>query len=449
MIVKPAIVTGATLFFAALPASANLLSDLYQRAVQHDGQYQAALAQHQAALQARPQLRAGILPTLGASASYSRNRQDVQQTNFPGGGSGGDSDSSEVTFFNSLTANLQLTQPLFDWGVFARLRQIDERIAQAEAELSAADQALILRTVSAYFDWLAAEDSLRFARAEKEAIQQQLKQAQSRYEVGLSAITDVQEAQARFDLADAQEISAASTLRSSREALRVITGDWPDAPALLRTPLETHPPEPANPDAWVEQALNSNLDLKAAELARGVAREQIREQRASQLPSLNLIGTHRYSDEADRLFGSKSEFSSIGLQLDLPLFSGGANLARVKEQRFLHDRAIALLDQARREARQGARDAYDGVVTGAAQVRALRQAVKSSEVARDAVVAGFDVGSRTSVDVLDAQRELFRAQRDLSRARYDYLLSILRLKQSVGALSVADVDRLDGMLEGA
>lgn len=436
---KLALVPGLIMLGTTLPASANLLSDLYQRAVQYDAQFQSDRARYEAALQARPQLRAGLLPSLTASGSATRQRDETSESNFVGF-------QPSTVYSTSYRANLQLIQPLFDWATFARFRQIDERIGQAQATYATASQDLILRTVGSYFDWLAAEDSLRFARAEKTSIEQQLRQARSRYEVGLSAITDVQEAQARFDLSRAQELAAASTLRSAREALRLITGEQPENSAALQTPLSTSPPEPANPDAWVEQALASNLVLKRAELGSRIAEEQVREQVSAHLPSLSLVGDYNFTDDTDSQLGRKAEIGTIGLQLQLPLFAGGANRSRVVESRHLYDGALADLDRARREARQLARDAYDGVTTGEAQVAALRQAVKSNEVALEAIQAGFNVGSRTSVDVLNAQRELFRAQRDLSRARYDYLLSVLRLKQSVGALDATDVDSIDALL---
>lgn len=429
---------GLVLAFAAFSSSANMLEDLYQQALDYDAQYQSSRAEYQANLQSKAALRAAILPQLTASGTAQRQRDEITASVIP--------QQVGESYSTSYAASLRLTQPIFNWAAFAQYKQIGDRLGQAETGLAAADQELILRVASAYFDWLAAEDSLRFAKAEKEAIGQQLQQAKSRYEVGLSAITDVQEAQARFDASRAQEIVAASALRSAREALQVITGTRPETPQALRTPLAVEPPEPANPDAWVDQAMQNNLNLKQFEFSSRIAYQQIRENQSSQLPQLNLFAEHQINDQSDTPQGLESEGSVVGLQLEIPLFRGGGALAAVRESRFRYEQSEADLLRARRETVQLARDAYDGVVTGEVQVSALRQAVKSAETALEAIEAGFKVGSRTSVDVLNAQRELFGAQRDLSRARYDYLLSVLRLKQAVGALAYADLQQVDAML---
>lgn len=429
---------GLVLAFAAFSSSANMLEDLYQQALDYDAQYQSSRAEYQANLQSKGALRAAILPQLTASGTAQRQRDEITASTIP--------QYVGESYATSYSAALRLSQPIFNWAAFAQYKQIGDRLGQAETGLAAADQELILRVTSAYFDWLAAEDSLRFAKAEKEAIGQQLQQAKSRYEVGLSAITDVQEAQARFDASRAQEIVAASRLRSAREALQVITGTRPDSPQPLRTPLEVAPPEPAAPEAWVDQAMQNNLNLKQFEFSSRIAYQQIREKQSSQLPQLNLFAEHQINDQSDTPQGLESETSVVGLQLEIPLFRGGGALAAVRESRFRYEQSEADLLRARRETVQLARDAYDGVVTGEVQVSALRQAVKSAETALEAIEAGFKVGSRTSVDVLNAQRELFGAQRDLSRARYDYLLSVLRLKQAVGALAYADLQQVDAML---
>jgi outer membrane protein len=276
-----------------------------------------------------------------------------------------------------------------------------------------------------------------------------LRQANSRYEVGLSAITDVQEAQARFDSSRAQELAAASSLRSSREALRVITGQYPDKPQTLRTPLSVEAPQPANPDAWVEQALQNNVALQTVLMNTRVAREQVRETESAHYPRWNLFAEHTINDLSDTPQQLDSKASTVGLQLEIPLFSGGGSWARSKQSQFKYQKAESELLRARRETSQQARDAYDGVVTGEVQVAAFAQASKSSGIALEALEAGFKVGSRTSVDVLNAQRELFRTQRDLSRARYDYLLSLLRLERAVGALSADDLQRIDRLLQAS
>lgn len=431
-------ILGLALSLASFGSSANLLNELYENAQTYDASFQGARADYESQLQNRGILRSSLLPKLSATGIARRQRDEVTASVIP--------QQVGEGYATAYTASLRLSQPIFDWAAIARFRQMDEQTMLAEAGLARAQQDLILRTVSTYFDWLSAEDSLRFAKAEKEAISQQLRQAKSRYEVGLSAITDVQEAQARFDASRAQEIAAAAQLRSAREAVRVMTGQLPSMPQALADSLNLEPPQPAEPDSWVQQALESNLNLKAVHLNMQIAREQVREAQAQHLPTLNLFADHQINDLSDTPQGLESEVSTVGLQLDIPLFSGGAVAAQSKQARFAYEKAESELLRAQRETAQLARDAYDGVVTGEVQVSAFKQAAKSAQVALDAIEAGYKVGSRTSVDVLDAQRALYGAQRDYARARYDYLLSILRLRQAVGGLRAEDLQGIDQLL---
>jgi len=411
------------------------LLDAYALATRNDPQLQAAAADRDALIEAKPQARSAILPQLALTGQIARNRrsQTIQ----------GQEQPTNIT--TDAQAQLTLNQAVFDWTAFRRLKQADEQIAAAQAGYLAEEQTLVLRVAETYFDAVAAADALEFAVAEKRAVSRQLEQAQKRFEVGLSAITDVQEAQARYDLTVAQEIDANRQLRTAQEALREVTGTYPTNLPGLRTDIPLVPPTPDNPDLWVERAINNNLELAAALLNVDIAQFEIRAQEGSRLPTLGLQASTGYSDFGGA-FGSETESASIGLLLDVPLSTGGLTSSRIRESRSRYVQQTALAEQTKRSVERQARDAYDGVLAGISRVKALRQAVKSSQTALEASEAGYRVGTRTSVDVLDAQREIYAARRDYARARYDYLLNLLRLKQAAGQLAPADLAEIDGLL---
>lgn len=422
------------------PAFAGQLLDLLQQASESDPTVAAARADADAQRAQAGSLRAGLLPQLGATANMTRSRDKTANANFVGF-------ENTTVYSTNQGYGLRLTQTLFNAATFARYAEVDNQLALAMANATLAEQDLILRTANTYFDWLAAQDNLRFAQAELAAIQRSLEQAQVRYDVGLSAITDMQEAQSRYDLARSQELAAAAELRSRSQALRALAGSVPATPATLsRKPLQDSP-EPGNPDPWVNRALNDNLNLLAAEEQAEIARQEKNAARAAYLPTLDLIGEHNFLDTSDAQFGRESTTSQATLQLSLPLFAGGGNRAKHKQATAQFEAAKARAEGVRRSTEQSTRDAYDGVVTGAARVSALQQAVRSATTARDAVAAGVEVGTRTNVDLLNAERELFGAQRDLARSRYDYLLNILTLEQAVGSLDLSDLQRVDALLE--
>ncbi len=427
--------TAAKLFAVAglvLPLSvqaANLL-DVYQQALESDPQLRAAEAAHRASLEIRPQSRSALLPQVNLTATANSIDTDIT----------GQGSSSYDT--NGYT--LSLVQSIYHHDYYVQLRQADAGIAQADAELRAAGQSLVLRVAEAYFNLLAAEDSLAFAEAEKRAISQQLRQTKQRFEVGLSAITDVHEAQASYDLVIAQEIAAQNQLEIAREALRELTGLEPDAPAPLSESMALVGPEPADIDQWVETALQQNLGLLATEATVNAAREEVRRLQAGHYPSLDLVASHRYSDTSDAgVLGNENTTNSIGLQLNVPLYSGGRTSATVREAGYRLTQAMEGLDQQRRATVRQTRGAYLGVVAGISQVKALKQSLSSTQTALEATQAGFEVGTRTVVDVLNSQRQVYLARRDYARARYDYLLATLNLKQAAGTLEVADLEQIN------
>ncbi|PWN54589.1 hypothetical protein DEH80_16650 [Abyssibacter profundi] len=416
-------------------AQAAELLDSYKLALRNDPQLQAAAAERDALIETKPQARAAVLPQLSFSGQMFRNRreQTIQGQMQP------------INISTDSQFGLTLNQALFDWTAFRQLNQSESRVAAAEAGYLADEQGLVLRVAEAYFDAVAAADALEFAVAEKRAISRQLEQAQKRFEVGLSAITDVQEAQARYDLTVAEEIEANRTLRTAQEALREITGVYPSNLPGLKADMPLTPPAPAKANAWVENALNGNLELAEAILNVDIAQGEIRAQEGGRLPTLGLQAGAGYSDQGGA-FGSETESASIGLLLDIPLYTGGRTSSLIRESKSRYIQQTALAEQTRRAVERQARDAYDGVLAGISRVKALGQAVKSSQTALEASEAGYRVGTRTSVDVLDAQRELYAARRDYARARYDYLINLLRLKQSTGQLLVDDLAEIDRLL---
>lgn len=418
---------------------------VYQLAVQNDPQLGAAEAERLAVLESRPQSRALLFPTISASANTAANRFDISQA----GGSSitPGTNGFGVSHFNSNGYTLNLTQPVYHRDTFVQLRQADARIAQADAVLAATEQDLIVRATTRYFDVLAAEDNLQFARAEKTAIARQLEQNKQRFDVGLAAITDVQEAQARYDAALAQEIDAERQLAVNREALREITGQQHEKLAALQEQIPLLSPDPANIEQWSQTALQQNLQIAAAQHGAEVARHEIDRQRAAHYPTVDIVGTRSFSDTGGGRFGgSESLGDSITLQLNAPLFQGGAVTSRTREASFRYNQSRENLEQQRRAALRQTRDSYLGVTANVSRVKALKQAVVSNQTALESTQAGLEVGIRTAVDVLNAQRELFRAQRDYARARYDYTLETLRLKQAAGVLSPTDLAHINTWL---
>lgn len=439
--------TIATLLAAALLAPAGHAEDLlqiYQSALTSDPVISAQEAGFEATAQDQRQTRALYYPDISLGANVNRSTEEVTS-------SGGALIPSSKNTFTSKGYSLSLRQPLYRRDYVTRLRQAEATTLQAEAQLNQVYQELILRVAQAYFDVLAARDSLEFAQAEKNAVARQLEQAQQRFEVGLIAITDVEEAKAAYDLTVASEIAAQNGLSVTRQALRELTGELPQQPlAGLGDAMELASPDPANIEAWADDALRNNYSLLAAEASVEVARQLVEQQSGNRHPTLDLVASHDYNDVGGGSFGSReTESNAIGLQLSIPLYQGGGISAGIRAATARHMQARNQLEQQRRTIQREASEAYLNVLAGISQVKALQQAVTSSESALKATEAGYDVGTRTTVDVLDARRELFRTQRDYARARYDYILASLRLRQAAGSLGVADVEQVNRWLEPA
>ena len=444
---------------AAVPAAAqNRLIDVYMTALENDPAIREAEATLLANSEVKPQARAALLPGLNLRSSLANNFQDtaggaLSPAGLPIG-------TRSVFDMDRSNWSIALTQTVFDWSVYATLRQADKRVARAETDYEAAKQQLLIRVATAYFEVLAQQDNVASAIATREARSRQLDQANRRYEVGLIAITDVQQSQAGFDTSNADEIRAQRLLANAQEALReIIGGLTPD----LAAPIDDLPllsPDPANAEDWVQMALRQNLALTSQRLATDVAADDIAIQKGNRLPTLSLSAqyTEDSQDRTQTVFGDvlnpvtsvtsqKPDGRTYSLDLTFPIYTGGLNRSRVQQSVYLHRAATETLERIARQTERQTRDAYLGVISEISRVRALRQAVESNRTALRATEAGFEVGTQTTVDVLTSQNNLSTAETTYSRSRYDYILNVLRLKQAAGGLSVTDVEQVDGWLQ--
>jgi outer membrane protein len=413
--------------------AANIL-DAYRDAAASDPLLRQAAAETQADQELKPQARALLLPDLRAGATYDRTYNFDRDA--PSGSFVVDSDNK--TSFDSRRYDLTLTQPVYDREALYRIREANAFINQSEADFIAAQQDLVLRVAERYFEVLEALDTLTFAIADKEAIARQLEQAKRRYEVGLITITDVLEAQARFDLADADEISARRLLSDAREALREVTGQYYEQINVLDPEAPLDPVDPDDPEAWVSIALENNPQVLSAAFGVERAQENIQVQKSGHYPTLNFRAQAAKSNEAN----IDTRSNNVGLELTIPLYQGGAVNSRTREAAYQHEAAKEILERAQRDVVRRTRDAYIGLETARRRVKALAQAVKSNRSGLEATQAGFDVGTRTIVDVLDAERDLLLAIRDLAVSRYDYIINRLRLLQAAGRVSEKQMEAI-------
>jgi len=428
-----------TLFALFLLAPDNLpaadLKTAFELARQSDPQLKAAVADYHAAIEVRPQARALLLPDLSLNSNISRTRFDPK-------------DNTTATYATNKTYSVQLRQTLLSLDRFHQYQRSGKLVSVASATLASAEQELIMRVATRYFIVLGAQDNLKFVNSDLAAIKRTLEQANKRLEVGLSAITDVHEAQARHDVAVSDQIEAENLLSDAREALQELTGHPEPTLNKLKETIPLNYPDPASIQAWVDTALQQNPELLAAVATAESAQRDIKVQRAGHFPTLDLTADYtRLDNNFGGVIPIERDDSSVGLELRIPLYQGGAVNSRTRESRQKLLSALGKQEQQRRAIKRQTRDNYRGVITGISRVRALSQAVKSNETALEAATIGYEVGTRTTVDVLDAQRELLKSRRDYARGRYDYLLDTLRLKQSAGILAEQDIDQLNELLE--
>ncbi|HNQ04912.1 MAG TPA: TolC family outer membrane protein [Thiobacillaceae bacterium] len=411
------------------PAQAANLGEIYQLARDNDAVYAAARQALAAGQEALPQGKALLRPTIGLSGNL--RRYDVSA---PGSAQ-----------YDTRGYGLSLSQPLYRKQNLEGYAQARLAVVLAEQQFQQADQDLILRVAQAYFDVLLAQDNLATARAQKQAVAEQLAQARKSFEVGAATIVDTHEAQARYDLARAQEIAADSDLEVKRRTLEKLIARESPALAVLTPQARIPQPEPQDMAAWVRQAENNNLAVLVAQTALETARREVDRQRGGHYPTLDL--TAGYNDSHGSSLGTQDSRSGVvGLELNLPLYQGGAVSSRVRQAVAQQEKSRYDLDSARRQSALSARQAYLGVVSGEAQVKALEQALISSEAQLRSTKLGLEVGVRTRVDVLNAQQLVYSTQRDLAAARYQTLLAGLRLKAAAGTLGVDDIHALDGLL---
>ena len=443
--------------------NAASLLDVYEQALVNDPRIKEAFANKEAIIEAKPQARSFILPQLSGSASFSDNDSDGQSTfqqKIINPINGEEVVITNNTDFLQESETLQwdvtLRQTIFDYGSWMNLRKANKTVAQAEIDYLAAEQDLIIRVANAYFNVLAAEDTLEAEQAARQAIEKQLDQAQKRFDVGLIAITDVQEAQAAYDQSIANEITSKRNLATAKESLRAITDSYP---GQLNKPDNNLPlimPNPQSESDWVETSLEQNLSYLSAQVGVEIAKSEIKVQRSGHLPTIGIQASKRDIDTDSFRSDSGSEFSpadnenineGVGVQLNLPLYSGGQVTSRVRQAVARHRASKEKLERVARETTRIARDSYLGVISGIATVKALQQSVKSSATALQATEAGYEVGTRTTVDVLDARRRLYSSQKNLAISKYDYLKNILQLKQAAGTLTQSDLEQINNWLK--
>jgi outer membrane protein len=432
------------------PAHSASLLEIYQQALQGDPQIHEAEARRLAAQEAKPQARGVLLPQISATGDWTQT----------------DTSGSSYSILINQTRNFEqnstgaswgfgLRQTLFRWDQIVNLRRADKTVTKAEAVREAAQQDLIVRVAQRYFDVLAAEDRLTSINADREAISRQLEQAKQRFDVGLIAITDVQESQAAYDQSVASEIGAKRTLATAREYLREITGEYVTE---LDAPEEDFPlldPSPSNETSWVKLSLQQNLNLVASRLDEQLARDEISFRRNGHYPTIDLVASSgENQSEGDAtvdgfpsLFDDTATRDQISIQVTVPLFAGGGVSSRVREAVYLHRASRQQLQRVTRETERQARDAYLGVLSEIARVKALEQAVASSRTALQATQAGYEVGTRTIVEVLNSQFALYAAITNFYQSRYDYIMNALRLKQAAGSLQVQDLEQIDQWLK--
>jgi outer membrane protein len=452
------LLAGAALALAS-PVPAADLTEIYHRALRNDPQLREAEANHLASLEARPQALAALLPQLNATGDYSHD--DLSQTSLSILGVQGVVSLPSATKSDNKQWGIELRQTVFRWDQLSTLRQADAQLAQAEVDYRAAQQDVITRTATAYFNVLAARDTLDAAEASHEAIARQLEQAEKRFEVGLIAITDVEEAKAAADQAAATVIASKRALATTREQLRELTGDAFDELARPGDDMPLVSPSPASEDQWVKAALDQNLALSSARIGADIAHENISVQRAGHFPTLDVVArrtgqnaTATTTFDPNNPLGlppsvpadSQSRDTQIALQLTVPIFAGGGPSSRVREAVYRHRAAREKLERTARATERETRDSYLGVISEISRVQALKQALESTKTALAATEAGYEVGTRTAVDVLLARQRLFDAQTNYARSRYDYVINVLALEQAAGTLDEAQLVRVNGWL---
>jgi len=459
-----------------LATSSNLYADnlleIYRLAQDSDPTFLASEAGTRASSERVNQSMSGLLPQLSASYSISKSSSDSTGVTTVIGAA---DNPLTVDIDESLPRNsasnsdstsdgysINLRQEIYNHSTWLGLKQSEKRALQSKINHEGVKQSLIVRTAEAYFNVLAAQDSVAFSKAETESVSKELAQTKQRFEVGLIAITDVHEAQSRYDLANANQIASQNGLDNAHELLQQVTGKYHYNLLSLKPEIPLRNPQPENIKEWVERSESNNISIKAASVGLEIAKKSISISQSGHYPTIDLSASYsdggRETDSAGtQFFGALSdtsvtnsdgnqESSSISLNVNIPLYSGGRTNSQVKESKSLYQQAAHNLEAERRRAVSLTRSSYLGTVAAVSSVKALKQAVISSEKSLEATQAGFEVGTRTIVDVLQQTQILFNSKRQYARARYDYVLNILRLKQATGMLTEDDLAQVNKLL---
>ena len=434
----------------ASTSQAQSLVDMYEMAKSYDAGYQSAKSQYAANLAKADQGKAALLPTIGLSGGATRSdRSQDPRTYFDPVAKTANSNYNYTT----QTAGINATQPLYRPANLAAYQQSQKALEIAQAALNQAEQDLIVRTTQAYFEVLAAQQSLTFVQAQKAAVAEQLASAKRNFEVGTSTITDTREAQARYDLVIAQEIAADNDLRVKKIALELLVGKAGAAPLSLSAQAKLPPVTGTNAEEWIAQGEQSHPAIQQARVNLYIAKLETTKAEAGHKPTVdftlgynaqkNLNGT----SVAALSTNNQITIASAGITANMPLFAGFATQNRIRETLALEDKALSDLESAQRQVAQATRTAYLGLQSGLSQVKALEAAEASSQAALDANKLGYQVGVRINIDVLNSQSQLYQTKRDLAKARYDVLLGQLKLRQASGTLKAEDLQSINALLQ--
>ncbi len=422
-------------------AMGSSLLQLHELATSNDPQFQADFYGKQATDERYYQARSALLPQVSLNASRSEITQDIVSSD-------NEVFDSGSTSYPTTVYGVSIEQSLYDYSRWAAFSQAKQEIQQAASELEAARQDLYLRVAERYFTALALHENLSFLRAEKQQVGTNLEQVRARHEDGLAREIDLLDAEARFLQVEARELDVENRLRDALNALEEVTGVLPSRLRLVNDDLQLERPQPDSPEAWTELALQRNPRLQAASLAVDVAMQSVKVRRGGHFPTLDLSLNYENDDTEGSLFGggSQVETQTIRLGLNIPVYSGGMVSSQVREGEQLIEAGRARQEQVRRELERGVRAGYQGIVTAMALERALRESLRASERIAESRQVGFESGVIPLLDLLDAERDLFFARSELASARYDYLISVLRLKHAAGVINVEDLAEIDALM---
>jgi outer membrane protein len=410
------------------------LVDIYHQALSHDPTLASAVSANQAAQEIIEQGKALYRPSVNFNADANVVKTDIRylNSNVPPGQSN----------FETYKAGIDARQPIYRKQNLVQIEQSRTQVSQADKQLFLSQQMLILRTTQAYFEVLIAQDKIDLIIAQKAAIQSQLEQAKANFEVGTATITDVNEAQARYDLVMAQEIAAVNELQIAKRNIQAITGEVPHKMAGVKADIQPNALEQSM-DKWLEVAEQNNLNIQIQQDTVKYSEQEIEREKAGHLPTLDAVASlsESYSTGSASVFNSGNDLKTgaIGLQLQIPLYQGGATSSRIRQAVLNKQKALDDVEIVRRQTELETQRAYLNLSTTIAQVKAYEQALISSQSQVDSTKLGYEVGVRTSIDVLNAQQQLFSAKQDLLQARYNYLVNIIRLKAASGVLAEADL----------